>query len=167
MYKMLHMFPREKCNVVKYYLLNVASTRKPLAREGSRSRRRCHKVRDAIGIARVTCDSQFRREGDDSITHPPRFFFIAHCMLLSSPAASVCAIEGSHVWPADVSQLLTRASFSHSHVISKYSKKICTKFHEITLHVFNSADTNFLIRKYLLPLEKKKKKLKYFSYAIL
>lgn len=106
MYKMLHMFPREKCNVVKYYLLNVASTRKPLAREGSRSRR-CHKVRDAIGIARVTCDSQFRREGDDSITHPPRFFFsrIA-CSCLHQPRLSARSRAATFGQP-------TSLSFSH------------------------------------------------------
>lgn len=114
MYKMLHMFPREKCNVVKYYLLNVASTRKPLAREGSRSRR-CHKVRDAIGIARVTCDSQFRREGDDSITHPPRLFFRAsHALVFTS---RVCLRDRGQ--PRLASR---RLSASHTSLILSFSR---------------------------------------------
>lgn len=70
-------FPREGCNVWKYFL-NVASTRKPLAREG---------VVVVINFAMQSpgCDSQSRREGDElgpRILPPVSLSVFASCICL-------------------------------------------------------------------------------------
>lgn len=136
MYKMLHTFSRKECNVLKYPL-NVASTRKPFAREGSRSRR-CHKIRDAIGVARVRFAISTRKEDD---VHPPCFTpCIAYSV--SSPAASVRAIEGGHVWPAEISQ------FFHTSFIFSFSCYFQTSEEHLyqvlrILHVLDSSGYQF------------------------
>lgn len=86
-----------------------------------KNRSRCYKTRDAVRVRFAIL-----RE---------RTWFSLFCVYyiysVSLPAASACAIEGSHVWPAEVSAFYTSLILLFSryfHIFEKFSHKVLWKY---------------------------------------